>query len=45
MSRAPFVIGKDARDWEALLWELYRYNSNYKFQGFFVRKAQQLTIG
>jgi L-alanine-DL-glutamate epimerase-like enolase superfamily enzyme len=30
---APFVIGKDARDWEALLWELYRYKSNYKFQG------------
>ncbi len=29
----PFVIGKDARDWEALLWELYRYKSNYKFQG------------
>ncbi len=29
----PFVIGKDARDWESLLWELYRYQSNYKFQG------------
>ena len=29
----PFVVGKDARDWETLLWELYRYKSNYKFQG------------
>jgi L-alanine-DL-glutamate epimerase-like enolase superfamily enzyme len=30
---APFFIGKDARDLEALLEELYREGSNYKFQG------------
>lgn len=30
---APFFVGKDARDLEPLLWGLYRYRSNYKFQG------------
>ena len=30
---APFFIGKDARDLESLLGEVYRYESNYKFQG------------
>ena len=30
---APFLIGKDARDWERLMWELYRAQSNYKLQG------------
>ena len=30
---APFCVGKDARRWEDHLWELYRYKSNYKFQG------------
>jgi L-alanine-DL-glutamate epimerase-like enolase superfamily enzyme len=30
---APLFIGKDARDLEALLDELYRHASNYKFQG------------
>ena len=30
---APFFVGKDARDLESLLWEIYRYQSNYKFQG------------
>jgi L-alanine-DL-glutamate epimerase-like enolase superfamily enzyme len=29
----PFFIGKDARDLEILLWELYRWNSNYKMYG------------
>ena len=30
----PFLIGKDARQWETqLMWELYRYRSNYKLQG------------
>jgi L-alanine-DL-glutamate epimerase-like enolase superfamily enzyme len=29
----PFLIGKDARDLEDLLWELYRHNSNYKMYG------------
>jgi len=29
----PFFIGKDARDLETLLGEVYRYQSNYKFQG------------
>ena len=28
----PFFIGKDARDLEALLEEVYVYQSNYKFQ-------------
>ncbi len=28
----PFFIGKDARDWEALLEEVYVYQSNYKLQ-------------
>ncbi|WZP00635.1 mandelate racemase/muconate lactonizing enzyme family protein [Isosphaeraceae bacterium EP7] len=30
---APFFVGKDARDLEGLLWELYRHNDNYKYQG------------
>jgi L-alanine-DL-glutamate epimerase-like enolase superfamily enzyme len=30
---APFFVGKDARDLETLLVELYRQDSNYKFQG------------
>jgi L-alanine-DL-glutamate epimerase-like enolase superfamily enzyme len=30
---APFFIGKDARELETLLWELYRHNDNYKYQG------------
>lgn len=30
---APFFIGKDARELEPLLDELYRHDSNYKFQG------------
>ena len=30
---APFCLGPDARRWEQNLWELYRYKSNYKFQG------------
>jgi len=29
----PFFIGKDARDLENLLWELYRWQSNYKLYG------------
>ncbi|MCX6905636.1 MAG: mandelate racemase/muconate lactonizing enzyme family protein [Verrucomicrobia bacterium] len=29
----PFFLGKDARDLESLLWEIYRHDSNYKFQG------------
>ena len=29
----PFFLGKDARDLETLLWELYRYKDNYKLQG------------
>lgn len=28
----PFFIGKDARDWEILLEEVYVYKSNYKLQ-------------
>lgn len=30
---APFFVGKDARQFEPLLWELYRHNDNYKYQG------------
>lgn len=30
---APFFIGKDARDLENLLWDLYRWESNYKLYG------------
>lgn len=30
---APFLIGKDLRSWEAHLTELYRWKSNYKWQG------------
>ncbi|MGH9661224.1 MAG: mandelate racemase/muconate lactonizing enzyme family protein [Bryobacteraceae bacterium] len=29
----PFFIGKDARDLENLLWELYRWHDNYKLHG------------
>lgn len=29
----PFFIGKDARDLEALLWQLYRTRDNYKLYG------------
>ena len=29
----PLFVGKDARDLESLLWEVYRHDSNYKFQG------------
>ena len=30
---APFFLGKDARDVESLMWQLYRSRSNYKLQG------------
>jgi L-alanine-DL-glutamate epimerase-like enolase superfamily enzyme len=30
---APFFAGKDARQLEPLLWELYRHGDNYKYQG------------
>ncbi len=29
----PFFLGKDARDLENLLWELYRYRDTYKLSG------------
>jgi len=29
----PFFLGKDARDLESLLWDVYRHDSNYRFQG------------
>jgi L-alanine-DL-glutamate epimerase-like enolase superfamily enzyme len=29
----PFFIGKDARDLDNLLWELYRWHDNYKLYG------------
>jgi len=30
---APFFVGKDARRLEPLLWDLYRHDDNYKYQG------------
>ncbi len=30
---ARFFVGKDARRLESLLWELYRHDDNYKYQG------------
>ena len=30
---APFFVGKDARDLQRLLWDVYRHSSNYKLQG------------
>ena len=36
----PFFIGKDARDLENLLWELYRWKSNYKMYGLAFWSAQ-----
>ena len=30
---APFFVGKDARNLENLLWELYRHQDNYKLYG------------
>src|SRR5262249_22428942 len=30
---ASFFVGKDARQLEPLLWELYRHGDNYKYQG------------
>ena len=30
---APYFLGKDARDLENHLWEVYRYRDNYKLQG------------
>src|SRR5262249_56278284 len=29
----PVFLNKDARKLEALLWEVYRHDSNYKYQG------------
>src|SRR5206468_12870884 len=29
----PIFINKDARDLESLLWDVYRYKDNYKYQG------------
>jgi L-alanine-DL-glutamate epimerase-like enolase superfamily enzyme len=36
----PYFIGKDIRDLEMHFWELYRYQSNYKFQGLAFWSAQ-----
>ncbi|HWB85354.1 MAG TPA: mandelate racemase/muconate lactonizing enzyme family protein [Bryobacteraceae bacterium] len=37
---APFFIGKDARDLDSLLRELYRWNSNYKMYGLGLWSSQ-----
>jgi L-alanine-DL-glutamate epimerase-like enolase superfamily enzyme len=36
----PYFLGKDVRDLETHLWELYRYKSNYKLQGLAFWTAQ-----
>jgi L-alanine-DL-glutamate epimerase-like enolase superfamily enzyme len=36
----PFFVGKDARDLDNLLWELYRSGDNYKLQGLAFWSAQ-----
>src|SRR5215467_11548685 len=36
----PILKGKDARDWDDLLWELYRYKDNYKLYGLLFWSAQ-----
>src|SRR5438270_7665124 len=36
----PVVKGKDARDWDNLLWELYRAKDNYKLYGLLYWSAQ-----
>ena len=36
----PYFKGKDVRDLETHLWELYRYKSNYKLQGLAFWTAQ-----
>ena len=36
----PFLKGKDARDWDNLLWELYRHKDNYKLYGLLFWSAQ-----
>ena len=36
----PYFIGKDARELENHLWDLYRYQSNYKLQGLAFWSAQ-----
>ena len=37
---APYFVGKDLRDLEHHLWELYRWRSNYKLQGLLFWSAQ-----
>ena len=37
---APYFVGKDVRDLENHLWELYRWRSNYKLQGLLFWSAQ-----
>jgi L-alanine-DL-glutamate epimerase-like enolase superfamily enzyme len=36
----PCIKGKDARDWDNLLWEIYRYKDNYKLYGLLFWSAQ-----
>jgi L-alanine-DL-glutamate epimerase-like enolase superfamily enzyme len=36
----PYLAGKDIRDLETHLWELYRFQSNYKLQGLLFWSAQ-----
>ena len=37
---APYFVGKDVRNLENHLWELYRWRSNYKLQGLLFWSAQ-----
>ena len=38
----PFFVGKDARDLENLLWELYRWKDNYKLYGIALWSPQAI---
>ena len=40
----PFFVGKDARELENLLWELYRWNDNYKLQGLALWSPQAIMF-
>src|SRR5258708_1797282 len=31
--KEPVIVDQDARNLESLLWDVYRFNSNYKYQG------------
>jgi len=40
---APFFASKDTRDLESLLWELYRWQDNYKMYGLALWSPQAFS--